>query len=70
MGACSGTSPSLSVNPSMKNTMLLKKGSNPTRKNYNNGACKVWEEIVELCDKTQMKFLTLRSKVTSPQDDD
>ena len=32
MGACSGTSPSFSVNTSMKSTMLFKKVSIPTRK--------------------------------------
>ena len=49
---------------------FIQKGiSNNAKKRYSNHVHMVWVAIVELCDKTQMEYFTLRAKITYPQDD-
>ena len=52
-----------------KHNVLLKGISPDSKKSYKNCAHKVWEAIFELCDETQMEYITFRAEIPFPQDD-
>ena len=57
-----GTTPRLSVKE--KQNVLQKGISSNFKNSYNNHAHKGWEVIVDLCDKTQMEYITFRATIT------